>query len=89
MLAGKPGDERGTTETMGSGIGGTLSSGGGSTLKPPTSEQAPSAGPASGPASGSTGSTGSTGIMGGMAQAAKDLASKAKDTFDEVTPTVP
>jgi hypothetical protein len=86
VLVGKPGDERGTTETMGSGIGGTLSSGGGSTLKPPTSEQAPSTGPASGPASGSTGSTG---IMGGMAQAAKDLASKAKDTFDEVTPTVP
>lgn len=83
MLVGKPGDERGTTETMGSGIGGTLSSGGGSVLKPPTSEQAPSAGPASG----STGGNG--GIMGSMAQAAKDLASKAKNTFDEVTPTVP
>lgn len=82
-MTGKRGDERGTTETMGSGIGGTLSSGGGSVLKTPASEQASSGG-MSGSTGGNTG-----GVMGGMAQAAKDLATKAKETLEEVTPTVP
>lgn len=74
MCAGKPGDERGTTETIGTGPGGTLSPGGTSKFDP-TAKSATEEGPST--------------VTGSIAQAAKDLYHKAAETLDDVTPTVP